>query len=90
LTDEPVAHIAPVDLADLLDQAAECSDWRVRLDFLSPFIEAMVQVRLLLSERDVLIERAASVFGCYPSSLLIDMKRARLEVARLEDWYRQP
>ncbi len=74
-------RVEPVELARFLDQAAQCREWRALCDQIKPFVEAMVDCKLLLAERDALLHRAAEIFGCSESSLLIDMRRARVEQA---------
>ncbi len=78
--------VTPVSLADFLDRASQCTDWRAKADHIKPFIEALVDCRrsLLLAERDALLSRAASIFQCSESSLLTDLRRARVEKAKSE------
>lgn len=77
----------PVDLTHLpalLAQAQAEPDWRRRCEFIRPFVAAMLGAKLWLAERDALLAHASEVFRCSASSLLIDMRRARVEQAAHE------
>lgn len=84
----------PAELLDALELG--CHSPAALYAFVQPWVTLMIQTPLLLSERDVLIARAANLFRCSASSLLIDLRRARIqraaneeraEIAALEQWW---